>query len=181
LNRRLTRNSTPPISPAANKQIGKRRRLACGIEGGPSQLAKEGPRRDRDEYVIGVAVGASYRPSMVVKFDSAHFRVWLGNQMRARHMSQRMLGERAGVDHSTISRLLRTGRTPSTETMVALAAALGAQLPTYLAAGETAGLGVARIRRALTELGVDPIVVDEMLAVYRRSRLQAASGGKRTG
>ena len=144
-------------------------------------MVDEGPLRDRDEYVIGVAVGASHRPSMVVKFDSAHFRGWLANQMRSRRMSQRMLGERAGVNHSTISRLLRTGRTPSTETMVALAAALGAQLPTYLAAGESVGPPDARIRRALTELGVDPIVVDEMLAVYRRSRLQAAPDGMRTG
>ena len=145
------------------------------------QLGIEGPIRDLDQYVIGVAAGAAYRPSMVVKFDSAHFRVWLDNQMRSRRMSQRMLGERADVHHSTISRLLRGGRTPSTETMVALAAALGAQLPAYLAAGETAGPPDVRIRRALTELGIEPMVVDEMLAIYRRSRLQAASERARTG
>jgi transcriptional regulator with XRE-family HTH domain len=109
---------------------------------------------------------------MVVRFDSAHFRVWLANAMRRRRMSQRMLGERAGVDHSTISRLLRTGRTPSTETMVALATALGADLPGYLAPAPTQGPIDTRIRRALTDLGVEPAVTDEMLAVYRRSQMR---------
>ena len=109
---------------------------------------------------------------MVVRFDGAHFRVWLANEMRRRRMSQRMLGERAGVNHSTISRLLRAGRTPSTETMVALATALGADLPGYLAPAPTQRPIDTRIRRALTDLGVDPTVTDEMLAVYRRSRIR---------
>ena len=111
---------------------------------------------------------------MVVRFDSAHFRVWLANEMRRRRMSQRMLGERSGVDHSTISRLLRTGRTPSTETMVALAAALGADLPGYLAPIRPQGPIDTRIRRALADFGVDATVSDEMLAVYRRSRIRAS-------
>ena len=109
---------------------------------------------------------------MVVRFDSAHFRVWLDNEMRRRRMSQRMLGERSGIDHSTISRLLKTRRTPSTETMVALAAALGADLPGYLAPAPTQGSIDTRIRRALAQLGVDPTVGDEMLAVYRRSQIR---------
>lgn len=111
---------------------------------------------------------------MVVGFDSAHFRVWLANKMRARRMSQRMLGERSGINHSTISRLLGTGRTPSTETMVALATALGAQLPVYLAPALAHGPIGTRIREALTELGVEPETTEEMLAVYRRSRFGGA-------
>lgn len=107
--------------------------------------------------------------------SSAHFRIWLEKEMRARRISQRMLGQRSGVNHSTISRLLRSSRMPTTETMVALAAALGAQLPSYLAPTPTSGPIDARMRRALTELGLDPAVVDEMLAVYRRSQLASAA------
>lgn len=110
--------------------------------------------------------------AMVVRFDIAHFRVWLANEMRRRRISQRMLGERSAVDHSTISRLLRTGRTPSIETMVALATALGADLPGYLAPASAPGPLDTRIRRALADLGVDPTVTDEMLAVYRRSQIR---------
>ena len=109
---------------------------------------------------------------MVVRFDGAYFRVWLANEMRARRISQRMLGERSGVDHSTISRLLRTGRTPSTETMVALATALGAQVPVYLAPALAQKPIDTRIRRALSDLGVDPVTAEDMLAVYRRSRFR---------
>lgn len=108
--------------------------------------------------------------------SGAHFRTWLENEMRARRISQRMLGQRSGVNHSTISRLLRGSRMPNVETMVALAAALGAQLPSYLAPAPTSGPMDARMRRALTELGLDPAVADEMLAVYRRSQLAERTG-----
>ena len=107
---------------------------------------------------------------MVVTFDRAHFRVWLRNEMRARHMSQRMLAQRSGINHSTISRLLGSDRLPTTDTMVALAAALGAEVPTYLVPTSSSGPLEPRIRQALTGLGVDPGVADDMVAVYRRSR-----------
>lgn len=90
--------------------------------------------------------------------------------MRARDMSQRMLAQRSGVNHSTISRLLQCNRLPATDTMVALAAALGAEVPAYLAPTSPSGALEPRMRQALTGLGVDPGVADDMVAVYRRSR-----------
>ncbi len=112
---------------------------------------------------------------MVATFDIAHFRVWLATEMRARGISQRMLGQRSGVHRSTVSRLLRTGRAPTTETMMALAAALGAELPAYLAPASTSGPLEPRIRQALTGFGIDPTVADDMVAVYRRSRFVSTS------
>ena len=105
-------------------------------------------------------------------FDAAHFRGWLAAEMRQRAMSQRMLAGRSGVDHSSISRLLSAGRSPSMETMVRLAAALGAHLPAYVAPTRISGSIDADIRAALSELGVGSDDIDEMLSLYRRRRLQ---------
>jgi transcriptional regulator with XRE-family HTH domain len=52
------------------------------------------------------------------------FNVWLRRQMRERRISQRQLGILAGVDHSSISRLLRHDRRPSLTTATKLAGAL---------------------------------------------------------
>jgi transcriptional regulator with XRE-family HTH domain len=52
------------------------------------------------------------------------FNLWLRRQMRERRMSQRQLAALAGVDHSTISRLLRHDRAPSLMTATKLAGAL---------------------------------------------------------
>ncbi len=52
------------------------------------------------------------------------FNLWLRRQMRERRMSQRRLADLAGVDHSTISRLLRQDRRPSLTTATKLARAL---------------------------------------------------------
>jgi transcriptional regulator with XRE-family HTH domain len=52
------------------------------------------------------------------------FNVWLRRQMRERRISQRQLGLLAGVDHSSISRLLRHDRRPSLTTATKLAGAL---------------------------------------------------------
>jgi transcriptional regulator with XRE-family HTH domain len=52
------------------------------------------------------------------------FNTWLRRQIRERRMSQRQLGALSGVDHSTISRLLRGDRTPSLETATKLVHAL---------------------------------------------------------
>jgi transcriptional regulator with XRE-family HTH domain len=53
------------------------------------------------------------------------FNVWLRRQMRERRMSQRQLAVLSGVDHSTISRLVRGDRVPSLATATRLARALG--------------------------------------------------------
>ncbi|HET9416394.1 MAG TPA: helix-turn-helix transcriptional regulator [Candidatus Limnocylindria bacterium] len=52
------------------------------------------------------------------------FNVWLRRQLRERRISQRQLAHMSGVDHSTISRLIGGGRTPSLETATKIARAL---------------------------------------------------------
>lgn len=52
------------------------------------------------------------------------FNEWLRSQLRVKKMSQRQLAMQAGVDHSTISRLLRGDRTPSLGTATKLARGL---------------------------------------------------------
>src|SRR5438093_1520324 len=68
------------------------------------------------------------------------FNEWLRAQLKAKKMSQRQLAQQSGVDHSTISRLIRGDRMPSLGTAhrpgathephVEPAAALLAALPT---------------------------------------------------
>jgi transcriptional regulator with XRE-family HTH domain len=48
------------------------------------------------------------------------FNIWLRRQLRIRRMSQRQLAVLAGVDHSTISRLLRRTTSPSLTTATKL-------------------------------------------------------------
>jgi transcriptional regulator with XRE-family HTH domain len=55
---------------------------------------------------------------------SVIFNVWLRRQLRERRMSQRQLAFLSGVDHSTISRLLRGDRTPNLATATKLARAV---------------------------------------------------------
>lgn len=52
------------------------------------------------------------------------FNLWLRRQLRERRISQRQLAMLSGVDHSTISRLLRGDRAPTLETATKLAHAL---------------------------------------------------------
>jgi transcriptional regulator with XRE-family HTH domain len=52
------------------------------------------------------------------------FNLWLRRQLRERRMSQRQLAMLSGVDHSTISRLMRGDRAPTLETATKLAHAL---------------------------------------------------------
>ena len=65
------------------------------------------------------------------------FNEWLRAQLRAKKMSQRQLAQASGVDHSTISRLVRGDRTPSLGTATKLARGLrelrdDADAPQYL-------------------------------------------------
>jgi transcriptional regulator with XRE-family HTH domain len=52
------------------------------------------------------------------------FNEWLKAQLKAKRMSQRQLAQQSGVDHSTISRLVRGDRTPSLGTATKLARGL---------------------------------------------------------
>ena len=73
------------------------------------------------------------------------FNEWLRAQLKAKKMSQRQLAQQSGVDHSTISRLIRGDRMPSLGTATKLARGLrelrdDADTPQYLglvAAGNT--------------------------------------------
>lgn len=56
--------------------------------------------------------------------DGRAFNDWLRAQLKARKMSQRQLAQQSGVDHSTISRLVRGDRTPSLGTAAKLALGL---------------------------------------------------------
>lgn len=52
------------------------------------------------------------------------FNEWLRTQLKSKKMSQRQLAQQSGVDHSTISRLVRGDRTPSLGTATKLARGL---------------------------------------------------------
>ena len=52
------------------------------------------------------------------------FNEWLRTQLKAKKMSQRQLAQQSGVDHSTISRLVRGDRMPSLGTATKLARGL---------------------------------------------------------
>ncbi len=52
------------------------------------------------------------------------FNEWLRLQLKVRKMSQRQLAHKSGVDHSTISRIVRCDRTPSLGTATKLARGL---------------------------------------------------------
>ncbi len=56
--------------------------------------------------------------------DARPFNDWLRSQLKAKKMSQRQLAQQSGVDHSTISRLIRGDRTPSLGTATKLARGL---------------------------------------------------------
>ncbi len=83
------------------------------------------------------------------------FNEWLRAQLMAKKMSQRQLAQQSGVDHSTISRLIRGDRMPSLGTATKLARGLrelrdDADTPEYLglvAAGNMSP--TARIEYAL--------------------------------
>ena len=83
------------------------------------------------------------------------FNEWLKAQLKAKKMSQRQLAQQSGVDHSTISRLVRGDRTPSLGTATKLARGLRelrdeADTPHYFGlVGSTASHPTARVEYAL--------------------------------
>lgn len=67
--------------------------------------------------------GAAEDPHMTRTTGRA-FNEWLRAQLKAKKMSQRQLAQQSGVDHSTISRLVRGDRMPSLGTATKLARGL---------------------------------------------------------
>jgi transcriptional regulator with XRE-family HTH domain len=83
------------------------------------------------------------------------FNEWLRAQLKAKKMSQRQLAQQSGVDHSTISRLIRGDRMPSLGTATKLARGLrelrdDADTPQYLGlVASTPANPTARVEYAL--------------------------------
>jgi transcriptional regulator with XRE-family HTH domain len=120
------------------------------------------------------------------------FNEWLRTQLKAKKMSQRQLAQQSGVDHSTISRLVRGDRTPSLGTATKLARGLRelrdeTETPHYfgLVASSTSH-PTARVEYALRsdDLLSEPQVrqVMEYYLALRMRRLAAArQNGQITG
>jgi transcriptional regulator with XRE-family HTH domain len=83
------------------------------------------------------------------------FNEWLRAQLKAKKMSQRQLAQQSGVDHSTISRLIRGDRMPSLGTATKLARGLrelreDADTPQYLGLVSAGAMNpTARVEYAL--------------------------------
>jgi transcriptional regulator with XRE-family HTH domain len=99
--------------------------------------------------------------------------------MRAQNVSQRQLGARAGVDHATISRLLRGQRTPVLTTAIRLAQALERPPDAYMHPKPPPGTPASRSIAALRvedALRADPILSDSrvrrIMEYYRAVRRQ---------
>lgn len=108
------------------------------------------------------------------------FSQWLKVQLRARKLTQRQLAQRSGVDHSTISRLVRGNRIPSLRTANLLAYSLG--ITAGLDGVERQGLGSTASPAARVEyaLRLDDLLserqVREIMNVYLATRLRRPRG-----
>jgi transcriptional regulator with XRE-family HTH domain len=110
--------------------------------------------------------------------NPAGFNEWLGSQLRLRRMSQRQLAERSGVDHSSISRLVRGDRVPSLRTAMKLAGSIdpgNRQFPDRHAGTATIVNAAARVEYALraddrlSEADVRGVMLYYLAATRRRS------------
>ncbi len=111
------------------------------------------------------------------------FNEWLRAQLRAKKMSQRQLAQQSGVDHSTISRLIRGDRTPSLETATKLARGLrelrDGQEPTqYLGMIQQSSANpVARVEYALrADETLDEDDVRTLMEAYLAARVRKIRG-----
>jgi len=117
------------------------------------------------------------------------FNEWLRAQLKAKKMSQRQLAQQSGVDHSTISRLVRGDRMPSLGTATKLARGLrelsdADDGPQYLGLMNGGGTHnpTARVEYALRAdeaLGEAHVrqVMEYYLAVRMRHLNRAGGGG----
>jgi transcriptional regulator with XRE-family HTH domain len=121
------------------------------------------------------------------------FNSWLRSQLKEKKMSQRQLALQSGVDHSTISRLIKGDRMPSLGTATKLARGLReirdeAEGPAYFASlAARQLLPTARVEYALR--GDDALTdgdVRELMQLYigvrnRRMRVNGANSGSNGG
>ena len=106
-------------------------------------------------------------PSPAANNSFAH---WLGAELRIRRLTQRALAQRAGVDHSTIARLLQGERVPSLATATRIADALGHGTPPEIFSDAGEPLPVARVRAALQ---ADPVLAEVDVSAVMRFYLTA--------
>jgi transcriptional regulator with XRE-family HTH domain len=103
------------------------------------------------------------------------FDQWLRVQLKARNLTQRQLAQKSGVDHSTISRLMRGDRVPSLRTATLLVRGLGMaqdldRLDDNLGSG---GSPAARVEYALrSDDLLSEAEVRKIMNVYLAARLR---------
>ena len=110
------------------------------------------------------------------------FNAWLRGQLKEKKMSQRQLALQSGVDHSTISRLIKGDRMPSLGTATKLARGLreireDGDGPAYFASlSRSQQLPTARVEYALrgddalTEADVREVMQSYLIVRSRRLR-----------
>jgi transcriptional regulator with XRE-family HTH domain len=121
------------------------------------------------------------------------FNDWLRGQLKEKKMSQRQLALQSGVDHSTISRLIKGDRMPSLGTATKLARGLReitheSEGPAYFATlNSRAVLPTSRVEYALrgddslTEADVREVMQAYIAVRQRRARTDAAGNGGSNG
>ncbi len=120
--------------------------------------------------------------------SASSFNAWLRSQLKEKKMSQRQLALQSGVDHSTISRLIKGDRMPSLGTATKLARGLReirdeAEGPAYFASlNNRHVLPTTRVEYALR--GDDTLTetdVRELMQAYIAVRLRRLRGGATNG
>ena len=115
--------------------------------------------------------------------DSGTFNAWLEATLKARRMSQRQLADRTGIDHSTISRLIRGQRIPSLRTATSLAYALGvpeaaARLDEMMRPASSTS-GSAQVEYALrSDESLTEVDVREIMELYLAARRTGTGPGR---
>ncbi len=111
------------------------------------------------------------------------FNTWLRGQLKEKKMSQRQLALQSGVDHSTISRLIKGDRMPSLGTATKLARGLReildeAEGPAYFASlNNRHVLPTTRVEYALRgDDALNEADVREIMQAYISIRLRRARG-----
>jgi transcriptional regulator with XRE-family HTH domain len=112
------------------------------------------------------------------------FNSWLRGQLKEKKMSQRQLALQSGVDHSTISRLIKGDRMPSLGTATKLARGLReisdeADGPAYFAMlNSRAVLPTTRVEYALRgDESLTEADVRELMQAYIAVRSRRSRGG----
>ena len=110
------------------------------------------------------------------------FGDYLRYELQMRKWSLRHLAVRSGVDHSTISRLMRGTRSPSLQTVTRIQTALGGS-PRGFSRGADAAYWMDPVQRVTEALGADPALhgtkLQQVLRYYRTVRTAQATAGNR--